>query len=106
LDLGNTRFAFSAIIGSDDVQEGVTNGDRSFGISVKVINDIGQQIHSNWPIWYSLVSSDHVWLDSNAVPDHSQLITDNLRVIFRFCKEINPVKSLFFKSCGFHISTT
>jgi hypothetical protein len=102
LDLRNTRFSFSAVIGREDVQDEVINEDRSFKISVEVTNDIGQRIHFNQEFWYmSLLNSDHVWM-RNAVPQHSQLITDNLRVIFAFCIE-NPKRSLFFRSCGFHL---
>ncbi|XP_062157857.1 probable disease resistance protein RPP1 [Alnus glutinosa] len=94
LDLENTRFAFSAIIGIEDVQ-----GVSDFRILVEIINDIGQHIYSHRPYMYSLVSSDHVWLNYH-VSNHSQLKTDNLRVIFTCEKHL---KSVFFKSCGFHL---
>jgi hypothetical protein len=118
LDLKNTRFSFSAVIGREDVQEGVFNAVHSFKISVEFINDIGQHIHSNPSPWYnSLLSSNHVWLNlnvvpchsqqrmRNAVPQYSQVITNNLRVIFRIEDPFHKSRFLnvFFKSCGFHL---
>jgi hypothetical protein len=115
LDLRNTRFSFSAVIGREDVQDEVIDGYHSFTILVEVINDIGQCILSDRRPWWGLLSSDHVWLNlnvgprhsqqrmPNAVPQHSQLITDNLRVIFAFKHSIYLGKSPVFKSCGFHL---
>jgi hypothetical protein len=104
LDLGNTSFSFSAVIGREDVQDGFFNADLFPTISVEVINDIGQHIHSDLS-YPQVISSDHVWLNLNivphlnAVPQYSQVITNNLRVIFR----IEDSLLLFFKSCGFHL---
>jgi hypothetical protein len=108
LDLWNTKCSYSAVIGREDVQDEVINGDRSYRIFVEVFNDIGQRIHYNLEICYSLVSSDNVLLVLNVVLEHSRLIiTDNLQVIFTLCNGdpfgVFLVKSLFFKSCGFHL---
>jgi hypothetical protein len=121
LDLRNTRFSFFAVVGREDVQDEVINEDRPFEISVEVINDIGHHIHSNQSYWSNrLLSSDHVWSNlnvvpchsqqrmRNAVPQYSQVITNNLRVIFRIKDALvnssfhNYVKPVF-KSCGFHL---
>ena len=98
LDSENTTFAFSAVIGMSDGQDG-----DIFQIHVEVTNN-GQPInYSSSMETYKSVSSECVWLDYNR-SCHSQLKTDNLRVKFE-CKDLsyNPSKTVFFKSCGFHI---
>jgi hypothetical protein len=92
LDGKNTIFAFSAVIATED--------EVGFEILVEVINN-GQLIcHRSCLISYGYkLCSDHVWLNFHH-SHQSQLKTDNLRVEFS-CD--NRSKSVFFKSCGFHI---
>ncbi|GLT52987.1 hypothetical protein SLA2020_262870 [Shorea laevis] len=99
LDLENTRFAFCAVIGEEDVQD-----EARFQISVQVINN-GQEIYSGVSFArLNLAGSDHVWLDYHG-SHHSQIKTGNLLVKFRFRDILygKPSKSVFFKSCGFHL---
>jgi hypothetical protein len=97
LDSKNTIFAFSAVFGS--------TRSKGFSICIEVINDIGQRIYYK-ERYKCKVGSDHVWLNVD-VPDHSQLKTDNLRVIFKcYNKHIDNCSSqpvFFFRSCGFHL---
>jgi hypothetical protein len=94
LDLENTRFAFSAVIGTDDIRDAV-----SFEILVEVINDIGQKIYSCSSHYIdNPVGSDDVWMNFHG-SHHSQLKTDNLQVKFTIMVWV----IMYFKSCGFQI---
>jgi hypothetical protein len=97
LDLENTIFAFSAVIGTKVVQNVVR-----FQIMVEVINN-GQIIYwhtSPW-IWYA-TGSDHVYSHYSG-SHHSRLKMNNLRVIFKL--EFHPYssRSVLLKACGFHL---
>ena len=87
-------FAFFVVFGTRDVgQDGV---DIDF--NVKVFNS-GQSIdYEGLMMKFQSARSDRVWLSYTSY--HSQLMTDNLRVIFKINR---PPLSVFFKSCGFHI---
>jgi hypothetical protein len=79
----NTRFVFSAVFGTGDVQVKIF-----LQFHVEVINN-GQSIYSRWSDFIpNSAGSDHVWLDYRRVKfsHHSQLKTDNLRVKFT-CKD-------------------
>ncbi|XP_059450982.1 disease resistance protein RPV1-like [Corylus avellana] len=92
----NARFAFSAVFGRPDgqVEEGTV-------MCVEVIIN-GHEIFCLDRVHIS-TSSDHVWLLYRGSFD-SQIMMGTLRVQFT-CKDVNenPSKSVFLKSCGFHL---
>jgi hypothetical protein len=106
LDLENTTFAFSAVIGTEHEQDEVC-----FRILVKLINN-GQLIFCHTSCWISYVAgSDHVYSYYYG-SHHSRLKMDNHRVKLKFeCR--NRTRSLFewpdlprpmfVKTCGFHL---
>jgi hypothetical protein len=94
LDLENTRFAFSAVIGTDDTRDA-----DDFGILVEFINDIGQKIYSHSSRFMDNPVDSHVWMNFHC-SHHSQLKTDNLQVKFTITA---VYASMYFKSCGFQI---
>ncbi|XP_059455293.1 disease resistance protein RPV1-like [Corylus avellana] len=108
LDLENTRFSFSAVIGTNDVQVEVL----VLQICVEVINNGQRIIYRTFTFMHNSTRSDNVWLQF-LVSHRYQLKMDNLRVKFT-CKDqqfkstckynnFKPSKSMFFKSCGFHL---
>ena len=93
--LENTRFAFYAVIGTENVQV-----EESFQIVVEVMSD-GQQIYFHKSdIICNLAGSDHVYLHYHGSHHSDQLKMDNLEVIFKV--EGIYYLHVFFKSCGFH----
>ena len=105
MDLENTRFAFSAVFGTNDVQV-----ELVLRICVEVINNGQQIIYRDFCFFHNSTNSDNVWLNYH-VSHRYQLKTDNLRVKFACmdnpleseCDNFKLSKSLFFKSCGFHL---
>jgi hypothetical protein len=95
LDLENTRFAFSAVIGTEDIRDVVF-----FDILVEVINDIGQKIYSHTSRYLGNPVGSHVWMNFHGL-HHSQLKTDSLQV--KFTITALHASSVYFKSCGFQI---
>jgi hypothetical protein len=96
LDLENTIFAFSAVIGIEDVQ-----GEGYFQIVFEVINN-GQLIYCHRYPWIDYTpDSDHVYLHYHG-SHHSRLKIDNLRVIFKFERR-SCTRYVFLKTCGFHL---
>jgi hypothetical protein len=96
VDLENKIFAFSAVIGIEDVEVGVF-----LKIQLEVINS-GQLIYCHSSQWRSYAAeSDHVYLLYSG-SRHSRLKMDNLRVIFKLYSYSLP-RSVFLKTCGFHL---
>jgi hypothetical protein len=73
-----------------------------FTMRIEVFNDIGQRIYYKLSDMPTFLDSDHVWLKLD-VPHHSQLKTDNLRVIFKCDNADSSLSDFFFRSCGFHL---
>jgi hypothetical protein len=107
LDLENTRFAFSAVIGTNDMDVHV---ELQGLICVEVINNGQPIICRQFTFRHNPTGSENVWLRFH-VSRRYQLKMDNLRVKFT-CREkpfglkyktFKPSESIFFKSCGFHM---
>jgi hypothetical protein len=105
LDRENTIFAFSAVIGTKDVQD----HEGLFPIQIEVIYDSSQQIYFHESCCISESASLDLLYFHSSRSHLSQQKMDNLRAIFKLkyvkystVKYFKPTP-VFFKSCRFHL---